>query len=66
MKDEMPDGGRRDFTLIVKDEIGHEVLRVKPSQGGRSQSYCLKAVPVVRTPPLSIVNSYNAVWGPSR
>ncbi len=31
MKDGMPDGDRRDFTVIVKDEIGYEVLRVKPS-----------------------------------
>ncbi len=29
-KDEMPDGDRRDF-VVVKDEVGHEVLRVTPS-----------------------------------
>jgi hypothetical protein len=28
VKDEMPDRDRRDFTITVKDEIGHEVLRV--------------------------------------
>ena len=27
----MPDGDRCDFTVIVNDEIGHKVLRVKPS-----------------------------------
>ncbi len=31
VRDEMPDGDRRDFTVVVKDEIGHEVLRVKLS-----------------------------------
>jgi hypothetical protein len=30
VKDEMPDGDRRDF-VVVKDEVGHEVLRVTPS-----------------------------------
>jgi C4-type Zn-finger protein len=30
-KDKMPDGDRRDFTVIVKDEVGHEVLRAKLS-----------------------------------
>jgi hypothetical protein len=40
VKDEMPDGDRRDFTVVVKNEVGHEVLRVtlslvveSPSQG---------------------------------
>jgi hypothetical protein len=28
VKDEMPDGDRRDFAVIVKDEVGHEVVRV--------------------------------------
>jgi C4-type Zn-finger protein len=31
VKDEMPDGDRRDFTVVVKDEVGHEVLQVKLS-----------------------------------
>jgi hypothetical protein len=31
LKDEMPDGDWRDLTVTMKGEIGHEVLRVKPS-----------------------------------
>jgi hypothetical protein len=27
-KDEMPDGDRRDFVVIVKDEAGRELVRV--------------------------------------
>ena len=45
VKDEMPDGDRRDFTVIVKDEVGHEVLRVtlslvveRPSQGSTANT----------------------------
>lgn len=28
VKGEMPDGDRRDFVVVVKDEVGHELLRV--------------------------------------
>jgi hypothetical protein len=28
VKDEMPDGDRRDFVVVVKDEAGQKVLRV--------------------------------------
>jgi hypothetical protein len=28
VKDEMPDGDRRDFVVLVKDEVGHEIVRV--------------------------------------
>jgi hypothetical protein len=31
VKDEMPDGDWRDFVVIVKDETGQEVLRVRLS-----------------------------------
>ena len=45
VKDEMPDGDRRDFIVVVKDEVGHEVLRVtlslvveRPSQGSTANT----------------------------
>ena len=45
VKDEMPDGDRRDFTVVVKDEVGHEVWRVtlslvveRPSQGSTANT----------------------------
>ena len=28
VKDEMPDGDRRDFVVVVKDEAGQSILRV--------------------------------------
>ena len=28
VRGEMPDGDRRDFVVVVKDEVGHEFLRV--------------------------------------
>jgi hypothetical protein len=28
VKDEMPDGDRRDFVVVVKDEAGRELLRI--------------------------------------
>jgi branched-subunit amino acid aminotransferase/4-amino-4-deoxychorismate lyase len=28
VKDELPDGDRRNFVVVVKDEVGHEIVRV--------------------------------------
>ena len=38
VKDEMPDGDRRDFVVIVKDEAGRELVRVTLSLAVESLS----------------------------